>query len=96
MKKKFLSQRNQRKSVNKIEKSNIFDLCNVILKVKDITKYGWKIQEVNTSAFNLLSFSNFCTPFGTKLIPVQSRSRADHFLNLYKFAAHVFSYYPEA
>ena len=46
----------------------IFDTSNR----KDLTKFGSEIHEVNTSHLKLL-FLNFCTPFRTKVMPLQSR-----------------------
>ena len=46
-------------------------LCNRPPNFKEFTKFGEKTQEVETSESRNFFVLNFCTPFRTKVMPVQ-------------------------
>ena len=44
--------------------SSLWVLCHITLNIKDLTKFGSKIEEVDTSHLNF--FFNLCKPFRTR------------------------------
>ena len=68
--KKILSKESDpRKSANEMKKFTTRFLCDITSK--DPTKFGSKIQEVDTSHFKLFFFFNFCTSYRTIVMSLQ-------------------------